>query len=61
MAILDAGPYQAWIKAFDEHERAERRFEAASRLGNQALIAYLRAQREEAAQTLHAAIRGIAS
>ncbi len=61
MAILDAGPVQDWIKAFDEHERAKQRWEAANRMANQALINYLRTDMDRAAQALHAAIRALPS
>jgi len=57
MAIVDAGPYQDWIRAFDQHERAERRHEAAWGIGNQALIAYLRLELDTAAKELNAATR----
>lgn len=53
MAILDAGPIQDWIRAFDSHERAKRRFDAASATGNQVLMNYLRQEMEDAARNLN--------
>ena len=50
--VMDAGPYQDWMKAFDNHERAQRRWEAANKLGNPALINYTRTDLEQAAAEL---------
>lgn len=59
MAILDAGPFQDWIRAFDRHERAQKRYDAASRTGNEALINYLRPELDEAGRELNAATRAL--
>jgi hypothetical protein len=59
VAILDAGPFQTWISAFDRHERAQRRYEAAGRLNNRELIDYLRGDLDQAAAELNAAIRAM--
>jgi hypothetical protein len=57
MAILDAGPFQDWIRAFDGYERAQRRYDAAGRTGNQALVDYLRPELEAASRDLNTAIK----
>lgn len=57
MAIIDAGQYQDWIRAFDRHERAKRRSDAAGATGNQALIDYLRPELDEANRDLNTAIK----
>lgn len=57
--IMDAGPFQNWIRAFDRHEQAKRRWDAANAIGNQGLINYLRADLDQAAQELNAAIRSM--
>jgi len=57
MALLDAGPYQDWIRAFDNWERAKSRFDAAGRTGNQALIEYLRPHVDRAQRELNAALK----
>lgn len=59
MAILDAGAYQAWIAAFDNWDRAQRRFDAAGRLGNGALTDYLRGNLERASRDYNAAIKAL--
>lgn len=59
--VMDAGPYQEWMKAFDRHEQAKRRWDAAHAIGDQGLITYLRAELDQTAQLLHAAIRGFKS
>ena len=59
MPILDAGLYQAWIAAFDNHDRAERRLVAAGATGNRDLIEYVRGLSEQAAQELNQAIRAL--
>ncbi len=59
MAILDAGPFQDWIRAFDRHERAQKRYDAAGRTGNEALIKYLRPESDEAGRDLNAATRAL--
>jgi hypothetical protein len=59
MAILDAGVYQDWIRAFDHWEQAERRYNAAAAFGNNALTEYLRRSLEAARQEYNAAIKAI--
>jgi hypothetical protein len=59
MAMLDAGPFQEWVRAFDMHERAQRRYEAAGRTGNQALIDYLRPGLEETRRDLNTTIKAL--
>ena len=59
MVILDAGPYQEWIRAFDNWDRAKRRFEAAGAQGNSALTDYLRGSLETARQEYNAAIKAL--
>lgn len=59
MAILDAGPFQDWIRAFDRNERAQKRYDAAGRTGNEALIKYLRPELDEAGRDLNAATRAL--
>ena len=59
MAILDAGIYQAWIRAFDSWEQAQRRYDAAPAVGDRALTDYLRASLHSAAQEYQAAVRAI--
>lgn len=59
MAILDAGPFQDWIRAFDRHERAQKRYDAAGRIWNEALINYLRPELDEAGRELNAATRAL--
>ena len=59
MAIVDVGLYQAWIRAFDNWERAQRRHDAAAALGNSALTEYLRGSLEAARQEYQVAIRAI--
>ncbi|HCB76765.1 MAG TPA: hypothetical protein DEP91_11450 [Sphingomonas bacterium] len=59
MAILDAGPFQDWIRAFDRHERAQKRYAAAGRIRNEALINYLRPELDEAGRELNAATRAL--
>ncbi len=57
MAMLDASPFQEWVRAFDEYERAKRRWDAAGATGNQALIDHLRPELDEASRDLDAAIK----
>lgn len=57
MAIMDAGPYQAWIAAHDRWERSSSRLHAAQKTGNQSLIAYIESDTEKARQELNAALR----
>lgn len=57
MAILDAGPMQDWIRAFDRHELSKRRWDAANATGNRALIDYLRGDVDSAARDLNAALK----
>ena len=59
MAILDSEPFQTWITAFDRWEQAERRCEAAAKIGHQPLVEYLRMQREQAAYDYNNAIRAL--
>lgn len=59
MAILDAGPFQDWIRAFDRHEQAQRRHDAAGRTGNKALINYLRPELDAAARDLNTATKAL--
>ena len=59
MAILDAGPFQDWIGAFDRHERAQKRYNAAGGTGNEALINYLRPELDEAGRDLNAATKAL--
>lgn len=59
MAILDVGPFQEWIKAHENYERAKRLWDAANRLGHQQLIMYVRADMDQAERALHAAIRAL--
>lgn len=59
MAILDSGPFQDWIRAFDRHERAQKRYDAAGRIRNEALINYLRPELDEAGRELNAATRAL--
>lgn len=57
MAILDASPFEDWIRAFDNHERARKRFDEANTTGNKALINYLRQEVDDAAKNLNVALR----
>lgn len=59
MPILDASLYQYWISAFDRHDRARKRYEAATATGNGALIDYLRNDLEQAAHEFNQAIRAL--
>ena len=59
MAILDASPFQTWMTAFDNWDRAQRRYNAAGQLGNQELVAYLRPLLDQAERAYHAAVRGL--
>lgn len=59
MAILDAGVYQDWIRAFDRWEQAQRRYDAGAAFGNSALTEYLRGSLETARQEYSAAIKAI--
>ena len=59
MAIMDAGPFQDWIRAFDHHEQARKRYDAAGQTGNAALIEYLRPGLEDAARALNLATRSL--
>ena len=59
MAILDAGPYQEWTAAFDDWERAKRRYDAAHALQNSGLTEHLRQRLEEAQRKYHAGIKAI--
>lgn len=61
MAILDAGPFQDWIRAFDRQERAQKRYDAAGQTGNEALINYLRPELDEAGRELNAATKALNS
>jgi len=57
MAILDASPFQNWMRAFDNWDRAQRRYDAAGRSGNNALISYVEADMESARLSLNAALK----
>jgi len=57
MAMLDASPFQEWVRAFDGYERAKRRWDAAGATGNRALIDYLRPELEGASRDLDVAIK----
>lgn len=59
MAILDASIYQAWIRAFDNFEQAQRRYDKAPAVGDPGLTAYMRASFQSAAQEYQAACRAI--
>jgi signal-transduction protein with cAMP-binding, CBS, and nucleotidyltransferase domain len=59
MAIVDAGIYQDWIRAFDNWERAQRRYDAAPVVGDRALMNYLHASLQSAAREYQAACRAI--
>ncbi len=59
--VMEVGPYQEWMQAFDRHEHAKRRWEAANALGDQGLINYTRSDLDQAAQVLRAAIRALKS
>jgi hypothetical protein len=59
MAILDAGPFLDWIRAFDGHQQAQKRYNAAGGTGNDALINYLRPKLDEAARDLNAATKAL--
>ena len=59
MAIIDAGPFQDWVRAFDRHDQAQPRHDAAGRIGNQALIQHLRSELDAAARELNNATRAL--
>jgi len=59
MAILDAGPYQEWTRAFDRYDRAKRRSDAAGQMGIAALNDYLRADLDQSAYDLQQATRAL--
>ncbi len=59
MAILDAGTYQGWIKAFDNYDQAQRRLDAAGSTGNRESIGYLRGNLEKASREYNAAIKAL--
>ena len=59
MAIPDAGIYQDWIRAFDRWEQAQRRYDKAPAVGDRALMDYLHASLQSAAQEYQAACRAI--
>ena len=59
MEIIDTGPYQAWVQAFDRYERAERRYNAAANLNHAGLMQHLAAERESARMSLNAAISNL--
>ena len=57
MAILDAEPHQAWIRAYDRYEAAQRRFDAASAQNIPDLVEYLRGELAAASAQYNAVIR----
>ena len=59
MAILDAGPFQDWIRAVERSERAHRLNDAAGITGNRALIAEMRKNLDVVDRELNAAIKAI--
>lgn len=61
MPMIDVGLFQNWIQAFDNHERAQRRYDAAAKLGDRALIDYLRPELDAASGRLNAAIKELRS
>ncbi len=59
MAVMDAGLYQAWIRAFDNWDRAQRRFGAAGAINDAALTNYLRGDWETARREYNDAIKAV--
>jgi len=57
MAIMDDAPYQAWMAAHDQYERAESRWNAANRTQNRSLVARTQADMENARQRLNSALK----
>lgn len=57
MALVDAALFQNWKRAFDNHDRIERQWQAAGATNNQALIDHLAAEKNIAGQELNAALR----
>lgn len=57
--IMDVGLQQNWVSAFDNWERAQKRFDAAGQIGNAALINYLRDHVDTAARAYNAATKAI--
>ncbi len=57
MALIDAGLFQNWKRAFDNHDRIERQWRAAGATNNKALIDHLTVELNVAGQELNAALR----
>jgi hypothetical protein len=57
MAMVDVGEFQEWIRAYDNWERAQRRYDALSAFDNGPFTEFLRESLETARKNYNAAIK----